>query len=108
MPRKITILTLVIAGAIAAIPLRAQDAETRKVVTRVQPQYPPTARLMHLTGTVKVDAVVLANGTVKDVAVKGGHPVLVQATVDAVRRWKWAPATKESTEAVTVKFDPDN
>jgi TonB family protein len=85
----------------------AQDqAETRKVVNRVNPPYPAIARTMGLKGTVKVEATVLANGTVKSVEIKGGHPVLAEATADAVRRWKWVPAAHDTKEPVTVKFEP--
>jgi TonB family protein len=61
---------------------------------------------MALTGTVRVEAIISPDGSVKTVEVKGGHPVLVQAAVNAVRRWKWEPASHESRQLVEVKFDP--
>jgi TonB family protein len=62
---------------------------------------------MALAGIVRVEAVVSPDGSVKAVAVKGGHPVLAQAAVNAVRKWKWEPASQESREAVEVKFSPE-
>jgi TonB family protein len=80
----------------------------RKVINRVVPQYPDLARRMHLNGVVKIEAEVASNGTVKDVSLKGGHPVLAQAALNAVRKWRWAPAAHETAERIEVKFDPDN
>lgn len=53
-----------------------------------------------------MDAVVGSDGVVNSVEVKGGHPVLVQSATDAVRRWKWEPAPRESRESIEVRFDP--
>jgi len=89
---------------------RAQEEKPeaeRKVVSRVMPEYPALARTMHLSGVVKVEAVVASNGSVKSVAIKGGHPVLVQAAANAVARWKWAPAARETKEPVEVRFAPE-
>lgn len=87
----------------------AQSAETetaRKVLNRVLPVYPPMARTMNLTGTVKLEALVLPNGTVKSVQVKGGNPLLVQAAQNAVREWKWQKSDHDSTEELEFKFHP--
>jgi len=78
----------------------------RKVVSRVSPIYPQLARASNLRGTVRLNALVASNGTVKSVALRGGNPVLAKAAEDAVRKWKWAPATHDSREAVEVRFDP--
>jgi TonB family protein len=78
----------------------------RKVVNEVTPQYPALARTMNLRGTVKVEALVSSEGNPKKVNVKGGHPVLAQAALNAVREWKWEPAGHESIEPVEVKFKP--
>jgi TonB family protein len=78
----------------------------RKIVNKVIPVYPATARSMSLTGTVKLEALVLANGTVKSIQVKGGNPLLVQAAQNAVREWKWVKAERESTEMLEFRFRP--
>jgi TonB family protein len=77
---------------------------TRKIVTRISPQYPSLARSMNLQGSVKADVVVAPNGTVKSVEIKGGHPLLVQAAQNALRGWKWEPAPHETHEVVELKF----
>jgi TonB family protein len=79
----------------------------RRVLTRPAPAYPSLARSMALSGVVRVEAVVSPDGSVKAVAVKGGHPVLAQTVVNAVRSWKWEAAQHESHEVVEVKFSPE-
>jgi TonB family protein len=66
-----------------------QDAASkRRLVDRSAPAYPNLARSMRLQGIVRVEAVVSPDGGVKTVDVKGGHPLLAQAAVNAVRKWK--------------------
>ncbi len=80
----------------------AQSTE-RKVKSRTEPVYPDLARRNNITGTARVELLVAADGKVKDVKVLGGNPVLVQAVVNAVTKWKYEPAQQEST--IVVKFD---
>jgi len=61
---------------------------------------------MALAGVVKAEVLVAPDGSVKSVDVRGGHPVLAQAAMNAVRRWKWEAAVHESHEYVEVKFSP--
>jgi TonB family protein len=83
----------------------AQSAEgARKIVTRVSPQYPSVAHRMGLQGNVKVEVVVQPNGTVKSVEVRGGHPMLADAALSAVRQWKWEPGPHETHEIIEIKF----
>lgn len=91
-------------------PLRpkAQQADSaRKLVQRTAAPYPPLARSMGLQGVVKLEVLVSSDGGVKETQIKGGHPVLAQAAVNAVRHWKWEPTTHESHEIVEVKFTPE-
>ena len=103
-----TIWLLFLAAGLANVSALAQQEETpgRKVVNRVVPKYPEMARVMNLKGSVKVDALVAANGTVKTVTVKGGNPVLVQAAENAIRKWRWQSAAHETVEPIEFKFDP--
>jgi len=78
----------------------------RRIVNKVVPVYPSMARTMNLAGTVKLEALVLANGTVRSIQVKGGNPLLAQAAQNAVREWKWAKAERESTEMLEFRFTP--
>jgi TonB family protein len=87
----------------------AQDPETdimRRAKSKVQPAYPELARKLRLSGTVKVQVVVLPNGSVKDAKVVGGNPVLVNAALDAAKKWRFEPAAGESTGVVDFRFEP--
>jgi TonB family protein len=104
------ILLAIVCGLTILLPQRsgAQAADsTRKVVERTGAPYPPLARSMALQGIVKIDVLVAPDGTVKETQIKGGHPVLAQAAVNSVRRWKWEAAQRESHEIVEIKFAPE-
>src|ERR1700732_939490 len=91
--------------ALALTPLggqthQGQDEISRKAKSKVNAIYPELARKMNLTGTVKVEVVVLPNGTVKGARVVGGHPVLANAALDAVKKWRFEPASMASNGIV--------
>lgn len=81
------------------------ESETsRRVVSRVRPEYPRMAATLKLFGTVQLQIVVSADGTVKQVRVMGGHPVLAQAAASAVMKWRFQKGAKETTESVKLSF----
>jgi TonB family protein len=88
------------------LPSRAQEL-TRKAKTRVAPMYPELAKRMSISGVVKVEVVVAPNGSVKSTKVVGGHPLLVNAAIDAVKKWRFETASEETTGVVEFKFDPN-
>ena len=101
------VLVLAAMLLLSAIHSQTQDSGKRRLLDHVAPAYPFLARDLALEGVVRVDALVAPDGSVKTVDVKGGHPVLTQAAVVAVRQWRWEPASKESHELVEVKFSPE-
>ncbi len=84
------------------------DELSRKPKTKVAPVYPDVARRMGVSGIVKLSVVVAPNGTVKSSKVIGGHPVLVNAAMDAMKQWKFESAPTESSGTVEFKFQPQN
>jgi TonB family protein len=84
------------------------DELSRKPKTRVAPVNPDVARRMGVDGIVKLSVVVAPNGTVKSSKVIGGHPVLVNAAMDAMKQWKFESAPTESSGIVEFKFQPKN
>jgi TonB family protein len=97
-------------GAIAwllAAALASGAAEERAVKTRVPPVYPEIAKRMRITGIVKLDATVDADGKVIDVKTISGFHVLSVAAEEAVRKWRFAPADAQSTESVEIRFERD-
>ena len=106
----IVLAALTLAVALGPIQLRAQQAQNdeiaRRAKTKVQPVYPDLARKMNLVGTVKIEVVVAPNGSVKDARVVGGHPVLAGAALDAAKKWRFEPASGESSGVIDFKFEP--
>jgi TonB family protein len=103
------LLAVIAVGALGVSGLAAQDAPNevlRRAKSKVSAVYPELARRMSLTGTVKIEVVVAPNGTVKDAKIIGGHPVLAGAALDAVKKWRFEPASTESTGIVDFKFEP--
>ena len=108
---RLALLVLCASVLLGSCPLcRAQQDQPetkRKIVAQAVPVYPSLARKMSLAGSVKIEAVVLPNGSVKSTQTLGGHPLLVQAAVDALYRWKWEPAAHETKEILIFNFHPD-
>ena len=84
---------------------KPQEELTRRVKTQVQPAYPELARRMNVKGSVKLLVTVGPNGLVKTTKVVGGHPLLVTASEEAVRRWKFEPSSEESTSVIQFNFN---
>jgi TonB family protein len=103
-------LALLLGGS-AALPQKASAQDTaseagkRKVRTKVAPEYPPLAKQMNVTGKVKIEATVAADGHVASTRVVGGSPLLVNAALNALKQWHFEPGPKETTEIVEFSFN---
>ena len=95
---------LAMALSLGAANLQAQ--ESRKVLSNPVPAYPEVARRLRLTGVVKVQVVIGTDGRIKDKTVIGGHPVLVNSVEEALKNWKYAPASGETTTQLEFNFHP--
>jgi TonB family protein len=76
----------------------------RKVKTKVAPTYPELAKRMNVVGKVKIEVIITPDGRVKSTRALGGHPLLVQSCVDAVKEWKFVAAPEETTQVVEFEF----
>lgn len=76
----------------------------RKVRQRVAPQYPELAKRVNAGGTVRLEVEVSPDGAVKNVKALGGHPLLIPAAEDAMRKWKYEPAKESTTSVVEFRF----
>jgi TonB family protein len=92
--------------ALLAVPAHGQTARDRKVITRVQPEYPETLRRLSIGGIVRVEALISPNGTVESTQLVGGNPVLGEPAMKAVKQWKYAQANAKEKLVVTFEFDP--
>jgi TonB family protein len=85
------------------------DVKPAKLLTRVPPVYPALARNQHVSGDVLIDALIDPTGHVTTMKIISGQTLLHQAAMDAVRQWKYQPATLDDKPvqmhlAVTVQF----
>jgi len=87
-----------------ASPQTVNDDGKRKAKTKVAPAYPELARRMNISGKVKLEIVIAPDGRVRSTRAIGGHPVLVQSCVDAVKDWKYEPAGEETTQIIEFDF----
>ena len=79
------------------------------VIHRVQPLYPPLARTTHVEGTVEFTATISKDGTIENLQLVRGHPLLVNAAREAILQWRYRPTllNGEPVEVITdiiVKF----
>lgn len=76
----------------------------RAIVHSEDPQYPEIAKKMGLHGTVKLKIWITPEGRVRRVEYIGGHPVLAESALEAVKNWRYAAASQESEMTVEIKF----
>jgi protein TonB len=79
------------------------------LIRKVAPSYPPLARQAHIQGSVLLQAVISKDGSIENLRVISGHPMLVPSAIDAVKQWKYKPyilngEPVEVDTQVTVNF----
>ncbi|HEV2247449.1 MAG TPA: energy transducer TonB [Terriglobia bacterium] len=80
--------------------------EAANLIYGPKPDYPQLAKLARTQGTVRLEALIAADGTVTDLKVVGGHPLLVKAALEAVERWRYRP-TLLNGQPVEVETEID-
>ena len=86
-------------------PVRVSAGQGPGLIKKVEPRYPPFAQTARIQGTVVVDAVIRADGSVSDVTVlRSTHKIFDQACIDAVRQWRFTPGSQDVVLTVTVNF----
>jgi protein TonB len=79
------------------------------LVRKIVPTYPPLARSARIQGTVVLHAMISKQGTIENLRLLSGHPLLAPAAIDAVRQWRYRPyiLNNEPVEVetqITVNF----
>ena len=102
---------LLILPAVLTLTSSAQTGEkaekaSRKLIYKVDPDYPWDLKRAHIGGVVRMVVIVTPRGTIDSISVIGGNPVLVETAQRAVKKWQYAPADTESIIHVNVNFDP--
>ncbi len=73
-------------------PIRVSSGvQAAKVIRKVNPTYPPIARQARIQGVVRLEAIIAKDGSIQNLRVIQGHPLLVQTALQAVRQWRYAP-----------------
>lgn len=96
----------------AAVPQRVRVSQgvSRGLLTyRVEPTYPPLARQAHIQGAVVLTAIIDKDGSIKNLQLVSGHPLLAPAAIEAVKQWRYKPFLLsgqpfEVETTVTVNF----
>jgi TonB family protein len=112
-----TLATVFVAAGLArAVPLptgggestgaagKGAKAAERKVLHKLNPAYPESAKARGIEGDVELDVLVTAAGEVTDVKVVKGPGELIEASVSAVRQWRYAPAGTGTRMTLTLRF----
>jgi protein TonB len=94
------------ASRAAAPQAREREASDRKIVSRVEPEYPETLKRLYIGGIVRIQVTVDPAGKVESAELLGGSPVLGQSAMKAVKQWKYAPASATEKRIVQLEFDP--
>jgi TonB family protein len=102
-----TLLSAAILALAAGLALPARAGGDRAVKSRVAPVYPEIAKRLKISGVVKLEALVDAQGKVKSVKAVSGNHMLGAAAEDAVRQWKFEPGDADSVVVVAVNFTMD-
>jgi protein TonB len=79
------------------------QVESAKLIFQPKPEYPPLAKMARIQGTVRLEAIISRDGTIQDLKVMSGHPLLVKSALEAVQRWRYQPTllNGEPVEVVT-------
>jgi periplasmic protein TonB len=91
-------------------PLRISEGVAQGFLVRqVQPVYPPLARQARIQGAVLLQAIIGKDGSIENLRLVSGHPMLAPAAIQAVRQWRYRPYTLnrqpvEVQTEITVNF----
>jgi TonB family protein len=96
-------LSLLALASASAQTTSIEDSK-RKVKFKTSPAYSELARKMSLAGKVKIEVVIAPDGHVKSSRAVGGHPLLVQSCLDAVKDWRFEPGSEETTQIIEFDF----
>jgi TonB family protein len=83
----------------------AKDSVERKLLARVEPEYPEVLKRLSIGGTVRLQVTVSAKGNVENVELLGGNPILGEAAISAINQWVYAPSHSRSILDVSISFD---
>jgi protein TonB len=69
----------------------SSGVEDALLIRKTMPVYPPIGQAAHVEGTVVLEATISKSGTIENLRVASGPPILRQAALDAVQNWRYRP-----------------
>src|SRR5204862_4505718 len=84
------------AGEQPAVPGRivvGGNVQAGMLEAQTNPVYPPLAKQARISGVVKLAAIIGRDGSIMDLKVISGHPLLIPPTIEAVKTWRYKPVT---------------
>jgi TonB family protein len=78
----------------------------RNLITRVEPVYPETLKLLDIRGTVRLRISISAKGNVEHVEMLGGNPILGESAIAAVEKWIYAAGRSQTQAVISITFGP--
>lgn len=72
-------------------PFWAEDVHAARLLHKVSPDYPKKARKEHVEGLVRLHAIIGKDGSIRELEIISGHPLLADAALKAVRQWRYSP-----------------
>jgi TonB family protein len=86
--------------------VREGNGAERRLITRVEPDYPDTLRRLNIGGTVRLQLTIGPKGNVETVEVLGGNPILGESAVAAVKQWVYTTSRSRTVADLSIPFDP--
>lgn len=87
--------------------ISAESLGSRRLITRIEPVYPPELYKNHIGGIVRLKVTIAANGSVEATELLGGNPVLGESAIAAVKMWVYSAGSSKTKAEITVPFDPN-
>src|SRR5579864_772931 len=86
--------------------VQAGASAQRKLLTRIEPEYPASLRGLQIGGTVRLMVTISPKGSVESLQVLGGNPILADSAIKAVQQWVYAAGRSQTKLEVSIPFDP--
>jgi len=80
------------------------NSAERKLITRVEPDYPEALKRLNIGGTVRLQVSISAKGNVENVELLGGNPILGESAAAAVKKWVYAAGRSRTVAEVSISF----
>ena len=104
--KRILVALAICAGLMFSLGANAEEG--RKVRNKVSPVYPDLAKRVNASGSVRLEIQIAPSGEVRSIKALGGHPLLIPAAEDAIRKWRYEPASETTTQVVEFRFSPNS